>query len=288
MPLYRSAPDDDEAMKQIMEMQTQITALLKVQACARNFIHRIREAEELRRDQEAAAVFIQAHTRGRIARGWPKWMRYDPASGESPFTVRNLDTGEATTVTVNTRTAPLLTTMSFGSLQRGSSAWDNTRQECRGLLEKLASKSTISFRQYQLCVWQERYVFAEDDALCYQQLALDRTPTGKCKKIPYSSIQFVGPYDETQFVLKCERRSYTFLCPTEETRTMWIKNISMLAGCSASTEVCRHTTRESKRGSRNARTSLPPVSITAPPPAPAQQPTMTPSAAAPAANTAGS
>ena len=61
-----------------------------------------------------------------------------------------------------------------------------------GLLEKLASSTTVSFRSYQLCVWQERYVYASDDALCYQHLSADMQPTGSKKQIPYASIEFVG------------------------------------------------------------------------------------------------
>lgn len=67
-------------------------------------------------------------------------------------------------------------------------------------------------------------------------------PAGACKRIPYSSIEFVGPFDDTQFVLKCEKRAYTFLCDSTEARTRWIKNISQLAGCSAATQVCHKTT----------------------------------------------
>ena len=44
------------------------------------------------------------------------------------------------------------------------------------LLEKLASKTTLSFRSYQLCVWQERYVFAEDEGLYYQHLSTEMVP----------------------------------------------------------------------------------------------------------------
>ena len=51
-----------------------------------------------------------------------------------------------------------------------------------------------------------------------------------------------GPFDEQQFVVKCKGRAFTFMCDSVETRTKWIKNISMLAGCSASTEVCHKTT----------------------------------------------
>ena len=61
-----------------------------------------------------------------------------------------------------------------------------------GLLEKLASSTTLSFRSYQLCVWQERYVYASDDALCYQHLSADMQPIGSKKQIPYASIEFVG------------------------------------------------------------------------------------------------
>ena len=98
-------------------------------------------------------------------------------------------------------------------------------------------------------------MFAEDDALCYQQLNKERTPSGAPKRIPFTSMQFVGPYDETQFVIICTKRSYTFLCESSETRTKWIKTVSMLAGCSASMEVCKHTTQKQSRKSRLSRAS---------------------------------
>ena len=43
-----------------------------------------------------------------------------------------------------------------------------SKAECCGVLEKLASRSTLSFRSYELCVWQERYVYTE----------VRRTPVG--------------------------------------------------------------------------------------------------------------
>ena len=45
------------------------------------------------------------------------------------------------------------------------------------------------------------------DALVYQQLNQDRVPSGPAKRIPFTSMQFVGPFDETQFVIICTRRS---------------------------------------------------------------------------------
>ena len=57
-----------------------------------------------------------------------------------------------------------------------------------------------------------------------------------------TSGRVAGPFDEQQFVVKCKGRAFTFMCDTLETRTRWIKNISLLAGCSASTEVCHKTT----------------------------------------------
>ena len=104
----------------------------------------------------------------------PRVFKLVCARADAAFTVRNLDTGEATTVVLDTTNAAerLSSSLSFGALQRGTSAWEGVRAECRGLLEKLASHSTLSFRSYELCIWQERYVFAEDDALCYQQVTL--------------------------------------------------------------------------------------------------------------------
>jgi len=176
----------------------------------------------------------------------------------APFTIRNLDTGEEVVITLDAADLDpdpqlrpvsksdldphLRSKLSFGTLQQNPQAWEALKAESKGLLEKLASNTTIAFRSYQLCVWQERYVFAEDDALCYQHLSTDMQPAGPCKRILYSSIEFVGPFDETQFVIKCKGRAYTFLCDSLETRTRWIKNISQLAGCSASTLVCHKTT----------------------------------------------
>jgi hypothetical protein len=258
-PKYRSAPDDDEAMAQIALMTKQINAVILVQTKVRAHLQRRKvkravtdkqqEGQLDRLMQVDAAVAIQAHVRGCVARGWPSSMLCrEDSLDEGPddaslFIVRNLDTGEFTTVKVDTTAAAKKQTaqLSFGTLQRGSSAWEAVRLECRGMLEKLAVRSTFSFKQYQLCIWQERWVFAEEDALCYQQLDVARMPTGKMKRIPYSSMQFVGPYDDTQFVLKVSRRTYTFLCPSAEVRTRWIKNICQLSGCSASTAVTMHS-----------------------------------------------
>ena len=153
------------------------------------------------------------------------------------FRVRNLDTGEVVEVTLEEATS-----LAPSSVPRASAAWAALKEESRGLLEKLASAKTLSFRSYQLCVWQERYVYAEDDALCYRHLSANMQPEGPVKRILYVSIEFVGPFDDTQFVLKTQARAYTFLCDSTATRTMWIKNISQLAGCSATTEVCHKTT----------------------------------------------
>lgn len=65
-------------------------------------------------------------------------------------------------------------------------------------------------------------MFAEDDALCYQHLSSDMQPSGELKRIPYSSIEFVGPFDDTQFVVKTSQRAYTFLCESFESRTRWM------------------------------------------------------------------
>ena len=258
-PKYRSAPDDDEAMAQIALMTKQINAVILVQTKVRAHLQsrkvkravtdKQQEAQLDRLMQVDAAVAIQAHVRGCVARGWPSSrLSREDSLDEGPddaslFIVRNLDTGEFTTVTVDTTAAAAKQTaqLSFGTLQRGSSAWEAVRLECRGMLEKLAVRSTFSFKQYQLCIWQERWVFAEEDALCYQQLDVARMPSGKMKRIPYSSMQFVGPYDDTQFVLKVSKRTYTFLCPSAEVRTRWIKNICQLSGCSASTAVTMHS-----------------------------------------------
>ena len=98
-------------------------------------------------------------------------------------------------------------------------------------------------------------MYAEDDALCYQQLSKERTPSGAVKRVPFTSMQFVGPFDETQFVIICTKRSYTFLCESPEMRTKWIKTISMLTGCSASMEVCKHTMQKQRKKARLKRVS---------------------------------
>lgn len=281
MVLYASAPDGDEAIAEAQRMVREVTSALKIQEIVTNWLSRRRAwAEERVAAAEEEAQRAAEYAADGAARGWerpppekpaepeeeppeeeppePEKAVEDPPAAElSPdedeaepaFTIRNLDTGEAMAVQLEASSegelSPTLRSkLSFGALQPGSAAWEATKGDCRGLLEKLASKSTFSFRSYQLCVWQERYVYAEDDALCYQQLSQDRVPHGACKRILYSSIQFVGALDETQFVLQCARRSYTFLCESNEARTRWIKTISQLAGCSASTEICRHTTRK--------------------------------------------
>ncbi|EOD23633.1 hypothetical protein EMIHUDRAFT_457941, partial [Emiliania huxleyi CCMP1516] len=133
--------------------------------------------------------------------------------------MRNLDTGEAVVLDVPRGRAEEeegreRASAALSSLITNSGEWEAIKREARGVLEKLASAKTLSFRSYQLCVWQERWVYAADDALCYQHLNSEVEPIGAAKRIPYSSVEFVGPFDETQFVIKCAGRAFTFLCET--------------------------------------------------------------------------
>lgn len=290
--IYASAPDGDEALQEAERMRKEIRSVLLIQELAHSWIqrHRDRVAMEATESHQRALDYAASGA----TRGWarpptpppeaePESDDEDEEDGDMAFTIRNvtrsaqengtcrgaadrhtcvscvwqLDTGEATAVPVEdgeAGMAALRSKLSFGELQPRSEAWEATKTSCRGILEKLARKSTFSFRGYQVCVWQERYVYAEDDALCYQQLKgseNEREPHGPCKRIPFASMEFVGPFDDTQFVVLCVRRAYTFLCESPEARTRWIKAISQLAGCSASTEVCRRTLTTSSRRSRS-------------------------------------
>ena len=100
-------------------------------------------------------------------------------AGASPFVIRNLDTGEAITIPIDDQldADKVRARLTFGgTLSSNTEAWTALKAETRGLLEKLASKTTLSFRSYQLCVWQERYVFAEDEGLYYQHLSTEMVP----------------------------------------------------------------------------------------------------------------
>mmetsp|Transcript_14596 Transcript_14596/g.47677 ORF Transcript_14596/g.47677 Transcript_14596/m.47677 type:complete len:170 (-) Transcript_14596:471-980(-) len=158
-------------------------------------------------------------------------LSYAPTA--SPL-IHSVDTGDFVVLELSSDVG----SAALSSLYPNKAEWELLKQGTRGVLEKLAAEKTLSFRSYQLCIWQERYVFADDSALCYQHLDGAAQPFGTPKCISYSSIEFVGPFDETQFVLKCEKRAYTFLCDSTEERTRWIKNIAALSGCSSSTEIC--------------------------------------------------
>ena len=284
MPIFASAPDGEEAVAEVERIQKEVRSVLLIQEIASTWLSKARARAEERAAEEtqrALAWAVDGAARGsnaplpsRVvsssdaveASGAIEASVAIEASGPSesdvageaealpaeldvalPFTIRNLDTHEATIVSLEEAEASESTTslppslrskLSFGELQPHTPAWDATKNECRGVLEKLASRAMMSFRSHQLCVWQERFVYAADDALCYQQLNSDSVPSGRSKRIPYSSIQFVGPVDETQFVIRCARRSYTFLSESLDARIRWIQNISMLSGCSASLHVC--------------------------------------------------
>jgi hypothetical protein len=233
--------------------KVQTAAVTCLQSFARGAAARTDSARRQQEEaqQQLAAAIIQEHYRqshppeGGVV-GWGREAGSSSAEGaETPpdaFVIRNLDTGEAVSLELSAGESGKDLKLSFGTLQQNPQAWEALKADSKGLLEKLASSTTVSFRSYQLCVWQERYVYASDDALCYQHLSADMQPIGSKKQIPYASIEFVGPFDEQQFVVKCKGRAFTFMCDSVETRTKWIKNISMLAGCSASTEVCHKTT----------------------------------------------
>ena len=191
-PIYQSAPDDADALIEIEQMRLEITSVLKLQECAQVWLRRVREKQE-EADKNAAAEAQRAidYALAGASRGWER-----PASIDDPelspdeeddgtiFNIRNLDTGEATAVPLGDEydsaapgaLSPMLASkLSFGELQPHSEAWDACKVECRGLLEKLASKSTLSFRSYQLCVWQVRR--ARTLTLARTHTALPNAPT---------------------------------------------------------------------------------------------------------------
>lgn len=83
------------------------------------------------------------------------------------FVMRNLDTGESIEMDMpqGDRGSAVLS-----CLHPNKDEWERLKESSKGVLEKLAAARTWSFRSYQLCVWQERYVYADDSALCYQHL----------------------------------------------------------------------------------------------------------------------
>ena len=199
-----SAVDDEEALQQVQEITKRVEAVLTLQKHAR-------EAGE-RRDADAVAVQEAAVLQGDedvdpLLSPDEEEEDDDDDDGSKPFTIRNLDTGESICVDEagaagSAGADALRLKLASGTLQPNTSAWESTKAECRGLLEKLASTSSLSFKTYQLCVWQERYVYAEDAALCYKQLNKEHVPAGKSKRIPFEKIQFVGAADENQFVIR--------------------------------------------------------------------------------------
>ena len=169
-PIYQSAPDDADALIEIQQMRLEITSVLKLQQIAQAWLKRAQEKREKgERNASAEAQRAVDYALTGASRGWQR-----PAGSDVPelpnedddgtiFNIRNLDTGEATAVPLSDddsathSLSPMLASkLSFGELQPHSKAWDACKDECRGLLEKLASKSTLSFRSYQLCVWQVR------------------------------------------------------------------------------------------------------------------------------------
>ena len=216
----------------LREAKAQRAAVTCLQSFARgaaaraDLARRQQEAREQKAKQQLAAAIIQEHYRqthppegGAVGRGGEAGSS-SSAEGAEPlgdaFVIRNLDTGEAVSLELGAGDASGKDLkLSFGTLQQNPQAWEALKADSKGappphlepmrgvprltasrgragLLEKLASSTTLSFRSYQLCVWQERYVYASDDALCYQHLSADMQPTGSKKQIPYASIEFVG------------------------------------------------------------------------------------------------
>ena len=210
--------------------KVQTAAVTCLQSFARGAAARTDSARRQQEEaqQQLAAAIIQEHYRqshppeGGVV-GWGREAGSSSAEGaETPpdaFVIRNLDTGEAVSLELSAGDASGKDLkLSFGTLQQNPQAWEALKADSKGaptpstapppahaprayshrlrrragLLEKLASSTTVSFRSYQLCVWQERYVYASDDALCYQHLSADMQPIGSKKQIPYASIEFVG------------------------------------------------------------------------------------------------
>ena len=277
---WRSAPDDPAADGAILGTRKELLAAIRLQAEQRGRVARAsqpaapappppaeepqdsepqeldeEQLKELARKQQQLDLELEERRQRRQqereaeekAKEAGASSSADDASQleELPFVVRNLDTGEFVELPISKEQGASarfgFAAVPMDTLPGNEAAAELLRVDCRGMLEKLAASSSLSFRAYQLCVWQERYVFAEEDALCYQHLSADLKPVGTPKRIAYASIEFIGPFDETQFVLKCVSRNYTFLCDSADARTRWIKNVARLAGCSCSTEVCFKT-----------------------------------------------
>ena len=118
--------------------------------------------------------------------------------------------------------------------------WDSTVHACRGDLQKLASKAKVNRALnvvgLEVGVWQRRYVFADDDALCYEPLeagveSLTKSGGGK-KRVLWSEVTKVVPFSgskkETNFVVCTRRRDFTFAAIDAQECERWIKQITFL------------------------------------------------------------
>jgi len=198
----RTAQDLREAKAQAAAV-TCLQSFARGAAARADLARRRQEAREQGAKQQLAAAIIQEHYRqtrpregGAVGLGGEAGSSSSAEGAETlgdAFVIRNLDTGEVVSLELGAGDASGKDLkLSFGTLQQNPQAWEALKADSKGLLEKLASSTTLSFRSYQLCVWQERYVYASDDALCYQHLSADMQPTGSEKQIPYASIEFVG------------------------------------------------------------------------------------------------
>ena len=78
--------------------------------------------------------------------------------------------------------------------------------------------------------WQPRWVYAEEDGLCYQKVAPgDFRPIGRAKKIPFAAMVSIdGLASGDEFMVQCGVRDYTFKAEDEAHCATMVRNLRQL------------------------------------------------------------
>merc|ERR1712110_196740 len=133
-------------------------------------------------------------------------------------------------------------------------------REVIGVLQKETSFGKLG--RWQLILWQNRFVYATNDALCYQHVSLGaKVPSGKTCCIPYSAMRNVGVQadDRTILLIQCALRHYVFRFNTHATCELWAAALCAAMGRSKQPEPlnANATVTAAAHKLTNAETQLP-------------------------------
>ena len=100
----------------------------------------------------------------------------------------------------------------------------------------LMMEQSRNISRWQMVLWQQRWVFATTDSLCYQKVrrgggaAGEPQPRGRVTAVPFAEVLSLRAHESNNTLqLHCARRSYCFQLADRAALERWASNLVTLA-----------------------------------------------------------